>query len=114
MKFRILSGKHHVGRKTYQKDDVFEADTNLAKMFPERFKLLEGNPEDVVVEEKPAEAKKKYKIDHKGGGYYNIIDIATGEYVNEKAIRNDAEAIRVIEEELGGIYVGRPAVGEEE
>jgi hypothetical protein len=117
MIFKIIAGKHRLGNKVYTVGQKFNANTNLAELFPKRFELVGGKAAleaSIPTPVKKQEVKKEYEIDHKGGGYYNIIDIATGDIVSEKAIRNDAEAIRVIEEDLGGIYVGRPAVGEED
>lgn len=58
-------------------------------------KNAEKNDEEVLQEE------NRYIKEEKSRGWYNVLDTETGDYVNEKALRQD-EADALIEEKLGG------------
>lgn len=79
MKFKVLGGRHHEGKKVYHKGDIIEADTDLTKRFRNKFeRVYEYTPEhpdglDSATGEKKV-AKPEFKPLHKGAGKWIVVN----------------------------------------
>lgn len=62
-----------------------------------QFDLLEGevDPKEMAAlgaDRSVAQAKEKYEVVSKGGGWFNVINAATGKVMNESGMRQEAAA----------------------
>lgn len=101
MKFKVKSGCHVDGAKTFEVGDVVESVRELDKVFPNKFTRVEEPVNKVTapaptpvstvtksaakLEEKTVRTKKvQYRVEKKGKNKYDVVDIATGKAVNEE------------------------------
>lgn len=82
---------NHLKRRWLRKGRV----SKVKKKDMKREKTTDKSAEN---RETTTKGKEKYKIKHKGGGYYDLIDKWTGETVNDSSKRKDE--IKELKEEM--------------
>jgi hypothetical protein len=77
------------GRIIKPNQKFFAYDHEIPKGAWDLITRLSGTPTGPVPEDVPIKVKPpKYKLDHVGGGWYNILD-SEGKIVNEKALKKE-------------------------
>jgi len=93
-KFRMRPGMgaHRYKGKTYHPGDVIECPPYTLRHCIDKFEQLDGGPVTEVEVEPRTEPAKALEIVYKKGGYYDVLNPATGKPINANGLRK-AEAM---------------------
>lgn len=74
------------GKIIKPKETFWAAKDDIPEIFQKTLILLDDSPKPPVVRRRRLKEEPVYKLEEKGGGWYNIVDNA-GKVINEKALR---------------------------
>ena len=95
--FRLKKG---CGSHVFSDDrgTISQGQTFHATPFEVRNITAKIEPLEPVPEEQPEPVEPRFDIVHKGGGWYSVINVITGEALNDKALKKtEAQALAGIE-----------------
>jgi len=84
---KIGGGSLRLGNRLIKPGQVFTA---RAIDIPESFRDVIIPLEDLPEEPEIQAVEETYELVHRGGGYYNVVNSATGKIMNESALRKEA------------------------
>jgi hypothetical protein len=108
-RFKLKSGtfiRHEDGKMTkYASGDLveFESVFNIPEGFRNSFEIPVKRKagKDVVEEEPEGPPESKFEVQHRGGGRYNVMNIETGEAINDEFLsKKEAEALVTVTDAL--------------
>lgn len=95
IRWKNLSGSFRFGGHIIKPNQTFEADReDIPDAFMDTLIPLDNIPEVVDVSKQPA-SESGFKLNHRGGGWYDVVD-KDGKPINEKAMKRD-EAQELLE-----------------
>ena len=122
MKYMLIGGPHYQGGKRYMPGDVVESDRALDEVFQGKFELIVEEPEEKAPEATPGKSPVRFqraappsqldkdeetdeestrvpklKAVHKGAGRWVVLNVETGERVNDEYLKKaEAKAMETI------------------
>lgn len=79
MKYKVLSGVHRVGKKSYTKGMVIQTDVRLDNKFPHKFERVmefdQDHPDGLKLEDGDKKVKApEFEAKHKGAGKWIVVN----------------------------------------
>jgi len=104
-RYRVKVGKHHERNKVYKTGDILiKDDEDMPAGFLDKFEDLGAagksthristHEDDTKREKEKIPGESLFKIEHRGGGRYRVINTVTNQPVNDQLLsKADAEAL---------------------